>query len=415
MSLFTEIGFSDTGAKDAFGRLRVAQPDTLGAVQQQYDSAPLQLETGNTGTGVAPSHGANNRMTALSATAGSGTSFIQSYHYFPYEPGKSQFIAITGVLGAAVANAVVDVGYFDASNGVIYRQNGTSGLQFILRSSISGSVSDANAANQSAWNLDKLDGTGASGYNLDVTKSFILIIDLQFLSMGRVRIGFDIDGVIYYAHEFKNANVLDVPYMQTATLPFGMLLTATSTATTKSCYFKCAVVMSEGGAISSTGYHGATPEISVTAGNATRTPLISIRPKTTFNGITNRSLFIPESLDMFVTGNMDIKWEMVIGGAYSGQAWSDIDATYSAFEYSSTPGTFTNLTGGKVIASGYMSRQGGSNNGDPVSIPMLQALKHPITLNRAGAVRALGTLTILVQGLSATSAMRGCVNFIEIR
>ena len=37
--------------------------------------------------------------------------------------------------------------------------------------------------------------------------------------MGRVRCGFDVAGVIYYAHEFLNANVLAVPYMQTASLP----------------------------------------------------------------------------------------------------------------------------------------------------------------------------------------------------
>lgn len=154
---------------------------------------------------------------------------------------------MTGVLGTGVASTTVDVGYFDANNGVIFRQNGATNLQLILRTSTSGTPSDANIVAQSAWNIDKMDGTGASGITLDVTKAFILMIDLQFLGMGRVRVGFDIDGVIYYVHEFLNANVLAVPYMQTATLPVQMLLTATSSGSTKTCYFKCATVVSEGG------------------------------------------------------------------------------------------------------------------------------------------------------------------------
>ncbi len=63
--------------------------------------------------------------------------------------------------------------------------------------------------------------------------------------MGRVRVGFDIDGVIYYAHQFLNANNLSVPYMQSATLPIRMVVTSTSSGSTKTSYFKCATVQSE--------------------------------------------------------------------------------------------------------------------------------------------------------------------------
>jgi hypothetical protein len=416
MSFFTRVGYSDTGSLDAFSRLRTSNPETLFSTQTQYNAGTLQMETGNTGTGVAPSHSSNTRMVTLSATAGSGTSFIQSFQYTPYDPGKSQFIAITGVMGTAVANAVVDVGYFDAGNGIIYRQNGTSGRQFILRTSTSGSVSNSNFVDQANWNLDKMDGTGVSGKNLVDTNSFILIIDLQFLGMGRVRMGFDIDGVVYYAHQFLNANVLSMPYMQTATLPVQMLVTATATATTKTASFKCAVVQSEGGhIIESGGFIFSTPEATATAGNTTRVPLIAIRPKTTFNSITNRTLFVLQSVNLFVTGNQDVFWELVIGGNYSGQSWADVNATHSSFEYTSTPGTFTNLTGGIVLMSGYSSRVGGTNNGSPIMIPSIASMKYPISLDRAGAVRSLGTLTLLVTGVSNTSACRASVNFKEIR
>lgn len=415
MSYFSAIRYEDSGSLDAFSRLRVSAPDTLLAIQSQYNAEPIQLEAVNTGTGVAPSFDSNTRMTTLSATAGSGTSGLQSYHYIPYEPGISQFIAITGVLGAGVAGATVDVGYFDANNGVIFRQNGTTNLQLILRTSTSGSVSDLNIVNQSSWNLDPLNGNGPSGITLDVTKAFILVIDLQFLGMGRVRVGFDINGVIYYAHQFLNANNLAVPYMQTASLPIQMLITASATGSTKTSYFKCATVQAEGGSMANTGFWFSTPEMTGTAGNATRQVIGSIRPKTTFNGITNRTFFVLSEVNLFTSGNMDVYWELVLGGTYAGQAWSDVNTTYSAMEYSSTVGTYTNLTGGIVIDSGYNSRQGGTNNGTTIKVPELITKKFPITLSRAGAVRSLGTLSLLATGVSSTSACRCSFNFKEIR
>ncbi len=415
MSYFTKIAYEDSGSLDAFSRLRTSTPETLFQVQQQYNQQPFELEMGATGSGVVPTYNINTRMSTLSTTGATGSSFIQSYQYSPYEPGKSQYIAITGVLGTGVAGTTKDFGYFDSANGVIFRQSGTS-LQLILRTSTSGVVSDSNIVNQVNWNIDTLDGgLNPSGILLDVTKVFILIIDLQFLGMGRVRVGFNVNGVVYYVHEFLNANYLTVPYMQSATLPIGVLVTSTTGVGTSSCSFKCATVQSEGGNINTYGLNSSTPETTATAGNATRVPLVSIRPKTTFNGIVNRSLFIINNINIFVTGNQDVYWELVIGGTYSGQVWADVSTGNSAFEYTSTPGTYTNLTGGIVIASGYNSRLAGTNNGIPISTPAIQSMHYPITLNRAGAVRALGTLTLLITGVGGTSATRGNINFLEIR
>ena len=412
MSYFTKIAYEDSGSLDAFSRLRTSTPETLFHVQQQYNQQPLELEMGATGSGIVPTYSTSTRMSTLSTTGTTGTSFIQSYQYSPYEPGKSQFIAITGVLGTGVSGTTKDFGYFDSANGVIFRQNGAT-LQLILRTSTSGVVSDSNIVNQSAWNIDTLDGgLNPSGVIFDVTKAFILIIDLQFLGMGRVRVGFDINGIVYYVHEFLNANYLTVPYMQSATLPIGVLVTSTTGTQTSSCSFKCATVQCEGGNINTYGLCFSTPENLATAAN--RVPLVSIRPKTTFNGVVNRSLFILNNINMFVTGATDVYWELVIGATITGQTWADVN-TNSAFEYNVSGGTYLNLTGGIVIASGYNSRLGGTNNGTPIATPAIQSMHYPISLNRAGAVRSLGTLTLLISSIGAATATRGNINFLEIR
>lgn len=406
--LMAEVTIGDSANLDAFSRLRVSNPVNLFSTQCQYNADPIQMETGSTGDGSAPSHSANDRMVALSSAAGTGTSFIQSYQYIPYQPSKSQFIAVTGVLGTAVANAVVDVGYFDDKNGIFYRQNGTSGLQFVRRTSTSGSPVD-NTVDQADWNIDKMDGTGISGVTLDEDNCFILIIDLQFLAMGRIRVGFDVDGIIYYAHEFLNANVLTLPYMQTATLPIQMLLTTTATASEKTCYFKCAAVNSEGGFESDLGQLIATDDKTVTAGNGTQTHLMTIRPKTTFNGIENRSLFILNDVDILVTGNSPIFWELFVGVSLATPSFADINSTYSAFEVDTT-GTPT-LTNAVRIDSGYIPSSAQSKG----QVSARNAGKYPISLDRAGAVRNFGQLTLIVTGIGGTSATRASISFNELR
>jgi len=417
MTLINQFAIKDGANLDGFSRLRTSDPTTLWAVQSQYNTNSLMMESGATGTGVAPSHSANTRLISLSATAGSGTSFIQSYQYIPYEPGKSQLIKVTGVMGAAVASAVVDAGSFDANNGHIFRQNGTSGLQFIQRSSTSGSIVDI-PVNQSAWSEDKMDGTGRSGITLNALKDFILVIDLQFLGMGRVRMGFDIAGEIWYAHHFEAANILDVPYMQTATLPIQMLVTAASTATTKTAYFKCASVESEGGTFEADAFSMSTPEATETAASGARTHLLSLRPKTTFNGITNRETFQLTGLSMIVTGANPVFWELCIGATIAASTWADVNTTYSAFEYTSVRGAFTNLTNGLVIASGHLAGTGVGATPPtvtPINLAPILSAKYPITIDRAGAVRSLGTMSLLVSGIGGVSVTRASANYKEVR
>jgi hypothetical protein len=58
-----------------------------------------------------------------------------------------------------------------------------------------------------AWNGDKLDGTGASGLTLDLTKPQILWIDFEWLGVGNVRCGFIINGQYIVCHTYQTANV----------------------------------------------------------------------------------------------------------------------------------------------------------------------------------------------------------------
>ena len=73
---------------------------------------------------------------------------------------------------------------------------------------------------QSQWNIDKCDGTGPSGYNVDLTKMQMFYIDYSWYGAGAIRFGFKNQrGEIIYAHRIPNANLRTEAYMRSGNLP----------------------------------------------------------------------------------------------------------------------------------------------------------------------------------------------------
>jgi len=73
---------------------------------------------------------------------------------------------------------------------------------------------------QSQWNIDRCDGTGTSGYNLDLTKAQMLYMDYSWYGAGAIRYGFKNSfGEIMYVHRIVNNNVNTEAYMRSGNLP----------------------------------------------------------------------------------------------------------------------------------------------------------------------------------------------------
>lgn len=400
--------FQDGPSLDSFSRLRVSTPAHVFDAQLTYDLAPLRFEQITNGSGATVAHDATNRCATMtfSSTASGGKAYMQSHEYFPYQPGRSQLAFVTFNFIEPKANVLKFAGYSDGVNGVELQQSG-SDVQLVL---YSGTANGTQTVAQADWNLDALTGHGPSNKTLDLTKTQILVIDFQALYVGRVRVGFDIDGVVCPVHEFKHANRVATPYAQTMNLPVRCGMTCTGTAST-TMRFICSSVMSEGGNDQNIGTLQ-TVEGSGTAGNNVRAHILSVRPKTTFNSIANRSRFVLESIELLNTGNVNnVYWEVVIGQAITGTTtFSDVNTAYSAFEYN-TAGTISGSPALSIL-SGYAIP---SNKGANPTIVASSALRTPISLNQAGAVRANGTISVVATGIGGTSAVRACMNWREQR
>lgn len=402
------VGFTDSANFDAFSRLRISNPLTLFNAQLTYDLCPLLFEQITNGTGASITHNTTNRYAdiSFSSTPSGGISIMQSFEYLPYQPGKSQLIFVTFNFVEGVSNVLKFAGYSDGINGIEFQLNGTQ-KQFTLYSS----TTQGNLTKlQSDWNLDKLDGTGKSGINLDISKVQILVIDLQALYAGRVRIGFDINGVIVYAHEFLHSNNITPPYLAYAGLPVRCGMTCTNTSTT-SMYFLCSAVISEGGSddVNQFGYtfQKISPSVNVTTSN---THVMSLRPKLLFNGITNRSRVSFIDVEIYNAGNQPIEWYLVIGQNLSGTTtFNDVNSLYSSTEFN-TLGTISGSFA--VQIDGGFVPSGGSFK--TVTNTAINS-RYPITLDASGNHRILGTISLVLKSLSGTQPCYGAIKFREIR
>lgn len=403
----------DSPAIDAFARLRVSNPAGLFDSQMQYDTSNLLWET-SPATGTFATHLPNESSVRLRVTGGQ-TVIRQTRQYHRYQPGKSQLILMTFVCSQPAVSVYQRIGYFDSANGIFFQVNDNdAGLDFVLRSSASGSPDDTTI-DQADWNLDTLDGSGdagnPSGIRLDITQSQILLIDLEWLGVGRVRVGFVIDGIPVYCHQFLNANVNNTVYMTTANLPLRYEISAGAGLPNNYDLKQiCSQVSSEGGFENERGFpFDADTSPTGTVAVTTRKAVLSIRPKATFNGLVNRAQIVPESYNIGVTTNSALVEVVYNGTLPTGTAWVSAKAN-SVTEYAINAGA---VTGGIKIFSEFIPAAGTNANNRIGEGGDALLSRLPVVLDMAGANPI--NVSLVVTAMTGTSNIDAAMRWREVR
>lgn len=352
------VNFGD-GTTDAFGRLRVSNPFTLFDSQHRYQINDKWNYV--TSGGAATVYDTNGSLVNLNTNLSSGSQIVgETKRVMPYQPGKSLLIYSTFTMTNVQANQRQRAGYFGAQNGIYFEMDGTT-ANFVLRSYISGSISETRKA-KGTWNVDNLDGTGPSGINLsNFSNSLILFIDIEWLGVGDVRVGFVLNGTYVHCHTFKHTPTGGSPisgtYMTTACLPLRYELTNTGTVTASGNLKQiCNSVISEGG------YEGFSRRYNVDLGTTEKNladantlyPIMSLRLA---SGRLD-SIIIPSDLNAIVTSNQDILYRIILNPTLSGTSWQTHYAGNVQYDLSSTSlasGTGTNIIGGYVNKAGSLS------------------------------------------------------------
>lgn len=270
---------------DVTGRMKVSAHKNVYEADFEYGKQPLRWEELTAGAGVI-THlpGQGGVQLSLSAAAGDIT-IRQSRPYHRYQPGKTMYMSTYVHFGAANANQVQRVGFFDDSNGVFFGQgnpapgsNNPFGMSCNLRSDIGGMpVTISIPLNE--WNGDR---TFIENINWAVGQ--MLFIEYAWYGGGGVRFGILIDSQPYILHQVQNSNIQGrtVAWSRTGNLPvrYEQRNIGASTANTMIHYGVSVLV--EGGVDDQRGFtytYGmalGTPTRTVAAAT-TRFPVLSIR------------------------------------------------------------------------------------------------------------------------------------------
>jgi hypothetical protein len=347
------------GTTDAFGRLRVSNPFTVFDSQHRYQiNDKWNYVTSGGGSTV---YDINGSLVNLNTNLASGSQVIaETKRVMPYQPGKSLLIYSTFTMSSVQESLRQRIGYFGEQNGIYFELDGES-VNFVKRSYVSGSVVETKATRNgiSDWNIDNLDGTGPSGYNLsNYSSSLILYIEIEWLGVGDVRVGFLLNGTYVPCHSFKHTPVGGSPisgtYMTTACLPLRAEITNKGPiANSGNLKQICNSVISEGG------YEGFSRRYDVSLGtnpkNLTNAdelyPIISMRLA---SGRLD-SIIIPSNLNAIVTSNQDIQYRILLNATLSGPSWQ---THYNGnVQYDTSATSLTSGSGTDVIG-GYLNKQG---------------------------------------------------------
>jgi hypothetical protein len=343
---------------DAFGRIRVSNNFTLLEMTHVRGLNPFQMTSVVAGTGTITLN-ANSPYVTLAVTTNADSVKAQSRARGIYQPGKSLLVFNTGVINAAsnATGVTSRIGYYDDNDGLYFEHqgNGAAGSLFVvIRTSGSGSVVNTSTA-QSAWNIDKMDGTGTSGITIDSSKSLIFMIDFEWLGVGRIRFGTVIGGAVYYIHEINNANINTLPYMNCGSQPCRYEITSTSGAGSQRKI--CSTVISEGG-FTSIGrvFSASYAKANLKAVNTPLVPIMSLRLKTTSNNPKVNVLI--KNLSFLTTTASIMNWrlyifrDLAVATFLTGGAWVSADAE-SAIEYNLSA-TAVTVTNGQLVTSGFV-------------------------------------------------------------
>lgn len=318
---------------DSFGKSKMSEETLVGEYMPLYDMIPNRVATVTVGGGNETYVSDESSIRFQTGIADGDLIQRTTHKYHKYFPGTSQLAEFTIALGdSGKTNVIRQWGYYDDENGVIFKVNGQA-FELVLRSSITGSVVET-VIPQNDFNKDKGDGTGISGLSINPIFANIYWIDLQYLGVGRVRVGaYSPEGQRIVLHEIRNANVIGSAYMTTGSLPLrweqfnlGIAASTSEMKVLNAAVYTEAQALTTRGKCQSSASLGAMPAPVTTKADGTFDSLVSIRPKPLLGTKTNRCIIIPQHLMIYTDKPLQVS---IIANVNNGgtETWEDVRAT----------------------------------------------------------------------------------------
>ena len=212
----------DQSYLDPNGRLKTSTMQTIFDVDFEYSAQNARWESLVTGGSVIAQSPVTGGIIVTCPAVPNAIAIRQSKTYHRYQPGKATYIATATLLGNPVANCIKRVGIFDSTNGIFIEHSGynaATGLgnvYAVQRSDSGGRYPTDNRILQSNWNIDVFDGSGSpanpSGILINFNVIQMVVADFAWYGAGSARIGFLVNGKVFWGHQFRTGNNANNPY-----------------------------------------------------------------------------------------------------------------------------------------------------------------------------------------------------------
>lgn len=292
-----------------------------------------------TGSGTATS--ANQMGVASTTAAATSSALIQSTRRAKYRAGEGLLTRFTAQFTTGASNSTQLAGMFNSTvDGWFIGYNGTSFGVMYRRNSVDTWIA------QASFNMDKLNGTGASGITIDPTKLNIFQITIGYLGVRGCRFSvlspISGDWIVFHDYNLSGTQTSQTQSIN-PTMTFGIQAINTTNNTN--------IVVRSG----SVGMFivGLRERIGSTYGQnnfksiaTTETNVITIRNNSTINGVTNQAQLRVRSISVATAATVPVVFKLIKNATLGGvPSYTNIDATNSiaAFDVAGTT-----ITGGNT-------------------------------------------------------------------
>lgn len=356
-STIRKFQLDSTPQLDAFARLRVSSPYTIFDSKLLSDKGSLYYDEVLNGSATSV-HSQTDAAVSMSVSSSGDYAIRQTYMRFNYQPGKSQEVLFTGVLGSPTINTEAKIGYFNTSTTAPYTANedglyfGCDGTGVYVAQAKSGVTTKVY---QESWNKDRVDGSGGitnpSGVTANWAGREVFSVDFEWLGVGDARFYIFVNDMPILLHEFENANDGDSSGAYMSSPNHSIRYELRSTGGSKTIKQVCASVISEGGVEPSGVSRSFNTGITAQNVGTTKEAMIGFRLKDTHLNAT----VVTEFLSLIATGNEDTLWELQMNPTYANTESFVSAGSSSPVEYMIGDGANEVTVDGIVLASGYLS------------------------------------------------------------
>lgn len=321
----------------AFGLLKMQQETPDIQITFPYGISSLACTTSITGSGTVTS---TNSLAKISSGAAINSSAkLLSNRFFKYAAGQGGNIMFTALFDAPATGNRRIIGVGTTNNGYFFGYNGAA-FGIMRRSN-----GVDNWTPRTSWNVDKMDGTGPSQQVLDLSLGNVFRINFQWLGFGAINFFIEeaSTGRFLPVHRISYANQNSSPTVHDPSFPMYIESANTTNTTNLSVQTACFAAMLEGkrSILSNPFSEDNTKSIS---SNTLITSVITIRNKTTFQGLTHYIPVFLTSINVCSTGQRTGIIYLIRGATLGGTpAYTDVNTANSVIEVDTTG---TTVTGG---------------------------------------------------------------------